>query len=342
VTRCPRSGRPLSEPGPCGTQIDRYKVERLLGTGAFGSVYKAHHARTRSEVAFKVLRPELMTNATILERFLREATTAASVGSEHVVRVVDAEVTAENVAFIAMEYVEGEDLKSLMLGATQLHPARAVGLLCQLLEGLSAAHDKGIVHRDIKPANLLVARRRDVHGREQEVVKILDFGISKVAGAAALTGVGVTIGTPSYMAWEQFTDSRAVDARSDLYAVAAIAHELLTGRKPFDADDIPGLIERMRTHDRPKMRDLMPGLPVPLCAVVEKGLEKRQERRWQTAREFERALEATLQLLDAPPPLAPRVREPEPATPAPAPDVQRDVETRVRLKDSAQEPTEKG
>jgi hypothetical protein len=98
----------------------------------------------------------------------------------------------------------------------------------------------------------------------------------------------------------------------------------------------------MRTYDRLKMCDLMLGLFVLLCAVVEKGLEKRQERRWQSAREFESALEATLQLLDAPPPLAPRVKEPEPVSPEPTPDVQRDVETRVRVKDPAQEPTEKG
>lgn len=331
----------MGDAGPCGTQIDRYKVERLLGTGAFGSVYKAHHARTKAEVAFKVLRPELMTNATVLERFLREATTAASVGSEHVVRVVDAEITAENVAFIAMEFVDGEDLKSLMLSTSQLHPARAVGLLCQLLEGLAAAHDKGIVHRDIKPANILISRRRDVHGREQEVVKILDFGISKVAGAAALTGAGVSIGTPSYMSWEQFTDSRAVDARSDLYAVAAIAHELLTGRKPFDANDIPGLIERMRLRDRPKMRDVMPGLPVPLCAVVEKGLEKRQEHRWQSARDFENALEATLQLLDAPPPLAPKPKKDSGPVVVDVRHEERNAETRARATDSAMELTEK-
>lgn len=324
----------MTEAGLCGTQVDRYVVERLLGTGAFGSVYKAHHSRTKAEVAFKVLRPELMTNATILERFLREATTAASVGSEHVVRVVDAEITAEKIAFIAMEYVEGEDLKSVFLREGKLHPTRAIGLAMQLLRGLAAAHDKGIVHRDIKPANVLVTRKRNVHGREEELVKILDFGISKVAGAAPLTAAGVTIGTPTYMAWEQFADSRSVDARTDLYAVAAILHELLSGQKPYDAEDIPSLMNKVRIRDRLKLRDVMPSLPMPLCGAVEKGLEKHQSGRWQTARDFLAALEQTLNVLDPAPPLAPRLPAivPEPGEKAEKAlgDSQRDVGTRIR------------
>jgi serine/threonine-protein kinase len=275
-----------------------------------------------------VLKAELMTNATILERFLREATTAASVGSEHVVRVVDAEVTSGGIAFIAMEYIEGEDLKALLQREGKLHPARAISLTAQILRGLAAAHEKGIVHRDIKPANVLVTRRRTVHGREEEVVKLLDFGISKVKGAAPLTAAGVTIGTPTYMAWEQFVDSRAVDARTDLYAVAAILHELLSGQKPYDAEDIPALVNKLRIRDRVKLRDLVPSLPVPLCGVVEKGLEKHQDGRWQSAREFLDALEKTLALVD-PVPLAPAlpVVIPEPALGGD--DSQRDIGTRI-------------
>ncbi len=306
----------MAEAGLCGTQLDRYFVERLLGTGGFGAVYLARHTRTQAQVALKVLKPELMTDALVLERFLREATTAASVGSEHLVRVVDAEVTALNVAFIAMEYLEGDDLKALLLNEQRaFHPWRAVDLTCQVLRGLAAAHDKGIIHRDIKPANVFVTRRRDVHGRETELAKVLDFGISKVVGAKAITAVGVAIGTPSYMAWEQFTDSRAVDARTDLYSVAAMLHELLTGQKPYNADGIATLMNKVRIGDRPELRDVAPGLPLPLCAVVEKGLQKHRERRWQTARDFLAALEQTLVLLAPAPPLAPRTGEATPVKP---------------------------
>lgn len=315
LERCPRTGLLMSEAGLCGTQLDRYLVERLLGLGGFGSVYLAHHARTKASVALKVLKPELMTNSSVLERFLREATTAASVGSEHVIRVFDAEVTSLNVAFIAMELLEGRDLKQLLKEEGRLHPARAVGLAMQVLRGLAAAHEKKVVHRDIKPGNIFITRRRDVHGREQELAKILDFGISKVTGAAALTTVGMAIGTPSYMAWEQFTDARAVDERTDLYAVAVMLWELLVGVKPFDGDSIPSLMNNVRIGEREDLRVLAPSLPVPLAAVVEKGLEKHRERRWQTAGDFNLALERTLWLLDAPPPLAPPpLDEPPPPT----------------------------
>ncbi len=337
--RCPRTGHAMSEPGLCGTQLDRYLVERLLGTGGFGSVYLARHARTRSQVALKVLKKELMTNANVLERFLREATTAASVGSEHLVRVVDAEVTADQVAFIAMEYVEGDDLKALVAKEGRLHPARTVDLVCQVLRGLAAAHDKGIIHRDIKPGNIFVTRRRDVHGREHELAKVLDFGISKVVGAAAITAAGMAMGTPSYMAWEQFTDSREVDARTDLYAVAVMLFELLAGEKPFDGESIPALMNNVRIGERRELRELVPSLPVPLCAVVEKGLQKHRERRWQSAREFCAALEHAGQLLAVPPPLAP--------SPEVAPerteriDAQRMVDT-VRRPAAGDEATSKG
>ncbi|MFZ5440635.1 MAG: serine/threonine-protein kinase [Myxococcota bacterium] len=303
--RCPRTQLPLDEEGICGSQIDRYVIEKLLGSGGFGAVYLARHARTQARVAFKVLRPELVTEPTVLERFLREATIAASVGSEHLVKVVDAEVTADKVAFIAMEYVEGEDLKALLTRERRLHPARAVDLTCQVLRGLAAAHDKGVVHRDIKPGNVFITRTHDVHGRERELAKVLDFGISKVVGRAAITAAGVTIGTPSYMAWEQFTNAHEVDERTDLYAVAAMLWELLSGEKPYDAENIAALMEKVRHEDRRELRELCPSLPVPLCAVVEKGLAKKRERRWQSAREFCAALEKVTQLLDPAPPLAP-------------------------------------
>lgn len=331
----------MTEAGLCGTQLDRYLVEHLLGTGGFGSVYLAHHARTQAPVALKVLKPALMTNAQVLERFLREATTAASVGSEHVVRVYDAEVTAMNVAFIAMEYLDGMDLKVLLRSEGRLHPARAVGLSMQVLRGLAAAHAKKVVHRDIKPGNIFITRRKDVHGREVELAKVLDFGISKVIGAQAITTTGMAIGTPSYMAWEQFTDARAVDARTDLYAVAVMLWELLTGVKPFDGESIPVLMNHVRIGERRELRELAPSLPVPLCAAVEKGLEKHRERRWQSASEFLVALEKSLFLLDAPPPLAPTPIDETPPPTQRVPRLDEQKLLRTALKPSSTDETMK-
>ena len=294
--------------GLVGSQIDRYQVEGLLGVGGFGSVYRARHVRTKAEVALKVLKPELAADAVTLERFQREASTAAAVGSEHIVRVLDADVTTTGLAFIAMELLDGDDLKLIARHEAPLHPARVVNLCLQVLEGLAAAHQKGVVHRDMKPGNVFVSRRLDARGREVEHAQLLDFGISKVAGSKALTVAGVTMGTPAYMAFEQFVDARQVDARTDLYAVAVMLFELLSGQLPYDGGDLMVLLNKVRISERPELRALAPTLPVPLCAVVEKGLEKHRERRWQTAAEFAAALKQTMILLDEPPALLVRHR----------------------------------
>ena len=332
-TECPRTGADMSTPGPCGGRIDRYAVERLLGVGAFGAVYRARHVRTDAEVALKVLKRELMTDTHLLDRFMREARTAAAVGDEHTVRVLDAEITPDGQAFIAMELLDGCDLKDLST-RSKLHPSRLIDLMCQVLTGLQAAHDKGVVHRDMKPANIFVVRKADDEGREYEVAKVLDFGVSKMHEAApkALTMAGTTLGTPGYMAFEQFFDARKVDARTDVYAVAVILYELLSGKKPFDADTLPELINKVRIGDCPPLRTTAPLLPVPLCAVVDKGLAKDRDRRWQSAREFAQALERTLDFTGDPPPLPPlnNLRQTSQETPAVDPEVS--INTLVRPK----------
>ncbi len=287
---CPRTGDSMSEPGRCGTRIDRYDIERLLGAGAFGSVYQACHVRTGSKVALKVLKDGLASDPPTLERFLREARTAAAVGDEHAVRVTDAEVTPDGTAFIAMELLDGDDLKTLAKRERPLHPSRVIQLLGQVLDGLSTAHQKGIVHRDMKPANIFVVRRRDALGREFEFAKLLDFGISKVDGAKAMTLAGATLGTPNYMAWEQFFDARQVDGRTDIYAVAVIVYELLSGKKPFEGETLPELMQKVRLGGAVPLNAMAPALPVPLCAVVDKGLAMKPERRYATAAEFAAAL----------------------------------------------------
>ena len=292
----------MQQPGVIGTRVDRYQVERLLGAGGFGSVYLAKHIHTDGTVALKLLKRSLGADQQMLERFLREARAAASVGSEHIVRVMDAGLAADGQAFLALEFLDGLDLKELAAQHGPLPHLRLVMVVLQALEALSAAHAKGIVHRDMKPANVFVVRRRDERGTERDFVKLLDFGISKMhgdAGTSGLTMTGVAMGTPSYMAPEQFFDARSVDARADVYSVSAMLYELLSGQLPFDAESYAHLIVKVRTEQPAPLNQIAPSVPLPLAQVVMVGLAKEPHQRWQSAQEFGDALRSAMGL---PPP----------------------------------------
>jgi serine/threonine-protein kinase len=292
TTQCPITGDSLSYPGLIGGKIDRYAVESLLGAGGFGAVYRARHVHTDSLVALKLLKRNLGADAQMIERFLREAKAAAAIGSEHIVKVTDAGVSAEGQAFLAMELLEGLDLKELSQ-KEPLAPVRLVLLLLQVLDALAVAHARGIVHRDMKPANVFVVRRRDERGTERDFVKLLDFGISKMHGdgtGSGLTMTGVAMGTPTYMAPEQFFDARSVDGRADVYSVAVMAYELFSGRLPLDAQSYAELILKVRSEQPLPLLQVAPQVPAPLAQVVTVGLAKEAQHRWQSAAEFSQAL----------------------------------------------------
>jgi serine/threonine protein kinase len=310
---CPKTNERMNVPGLIGTRVDRYEVLKLLGVGGFGSVYRAKHVHTDSEVALKVLKRALNADQAMLDRFLREAKAAAAVGSEHIVRVLDAGVASDGTAFLAMELLDGWDLKELLTREGPLSSPRLLSIMTQVLEGLSAAHAKGIVHRVIKPGNVFVVRKG-----EQDFVKLLDFGISKMhqqGEQAGLTMTGVAMGTPAYMAPEQFFDARNVDGRADLYSVAAMLYELLGRKLPFDAESYAELIIKVRTETPRPLLTLAPQLPPPLAAAVEKGLARDKAARWTSAREFSAAL-VSVSLPAAPPRSV--------MTPMPAPSPARD------------------
>ena len=275
------------EPLPSGTLIDRYVIDSVLGEGGFGIVYRARHTVVGRAVALKVLRSDRF-DVQSLERFLREARAAALVGGPHSVQIFDSGVSGVH-AFIAMELLQGEDLKQRLQRAIPNH-GEAAEILQQVLRGLAAAHEKGIVHRDLKPANIFLSKSED----KTLLVKLLDFGMSKVLDAEGqpLTRAGMLIGTPHYMAPEQLIDSQQVDRRADLFSAAAVFYEMVTGRIPYPATDIADLFRRVRSDRVAPLCTLAPAISPLLGQVIDRGLARDPDARWQNATEFGHALRA--------------------------------------------------
>jgi serine/threonine-protein kinase len=273
-----------------GARIDRYVVEEKLGSGGMGDVWRARHAAIGSRVVLKVLAAQRGLDGDIVQRFLREARAAASIGSPHIVAVQDFDV-ADGQPFLVMEHLEGCDLDQLLRANGRLAPGRAVAIAQQILTGLGAAHRAGIVHRDVKPANVFLTRRSD--GGAGEHVKILDFGISKViegTSVEVLTRTGMLMGTPLYMAPEQFMDAHEVDRRADLYSTAVIVYEMLSGKLPREATTIEEIVVRVISEPPRPLGAVAPDVPRALAEVVDRGLASDADARWQTAEDFAAAL----------------------------------------------------
>ncbi|MEO7096237.1 MAG: serine/threonine-protein kinase, partial [Polyangiales bacterium] len=196
-----------------GKRVDRYEIDQLLGEGAYGAVYRARHVLTEQWVALKVLRCEA-SDGEAFDRLVREARAVAQVGSERVVRVFDCGVSpGDQLGFLAMELLTGCDLSELVHREGPFGVERAVDIVAQILDGLTVAHDRGIVHRDMKPANVFVTRTEPGTGAGpgsgHDFVKLLDFGISKMRRAdSVMTAPGLTMGTPGYIAPEQIGNAR--------------------------------------------------------------------------------------------------------------------------------------
>ena len=271
-----------------GVLAGRYEVRQQLGTGGMGVVYRAFDRELQEPVAIKTLRPELVGDENLLERFKQEIRLARRISHPNVVRTHDLG-EAGGVYFITMEFVEGTGLDEVIKrrGALPLSVTLTIGR--QLCRALEVAHAQGIVHRDIKPANLVV----DAQG----FLKVMDFGIARlVEGRQAPVGPGLTaagsvIGTPEYMAPEQLL-GHAVDGRADLYASGIVLFECATGKRLFSGDSFATVLMKQVQDPPPDPRTIVPGLPDTFVAIVLKVLAKEPEVRWQSAAELLHALES--------------------------------------------------
>jgi serine/threonine-protein kinase len=268
---------------------EKYRVERVLGMGGMGVVVAARHLQLDDRVALKFLLPTAAPSSEIVMRFGREARAAAKIRSEHIARIRDVGTLASGAPYLVMEFLDGVDLAGALKQRERLPVQDVVEYVLQACEALAEAHALGIVHRDLKPANLFLTRRPD----GSSCIKVLDFGISKVAadlGDAAVTSTQAVMGSPLYMSPEQMLSSKDVDPRSDIWALGVILYELLTGNPPFEGESMAQLVLRVANEAPRPMRDRRPDLPEGLEAVVLRCLEKSRTNRFQHVGELALAL----------------------------------------------------
>ncbi len=282
--------KPRESMVPGALLADKYIIENIVGEGGIGIVVAAKHVQLDQTVAIKYLRPKAAGQPAVAERFLREARLAAKIRSEHVVRVYDVGLLPDGAPYMVMEYLAGTDLGKMLTASGTLPLDRAIDYVLQACEALAEAHVAGIVHRDLKPDNLFVA----TGAAGKSVVKILDFGISKLSEKrttssgrlSQLTQADDRFGTPVYMSPEQLLSSSDVDARADLWAIGVVLYELLTGALPFDGDSLPELVTAILNLPPKKLTSQRPYLPVGLQDVLERCLEKKRDDRYQNVAEL--------------------------------------------------------
>jgi serine/threonine-protein kinase len=269
-------------PGEGDVIAGKYRVERLIGMGGMGAVVAARHLELDERVAIKMLLPHLPATGEPAARFLREAKAAIRIKNEHVVRVLDVGRTDTGSPYIVMEYLDGQDLGQLLERQGPLPVEDTVDYVMQACEAIAAAHALGIVHRDLKPANLFLAASSD----GTAFVKVLDFGISKLAESAAsqapgLTSTATVMGTPCFMSPEQLRSTRDVDARADIWSMGAILHALMTGTPPYDGESNADVSAKIIRDAPTPLRTLRPEVPADLEAIVLRCLEKDPARRFE-------------------------------------------------------------
>jgi tRNA A-37 threonylcarbamoyl transferase component Bud32 len=284
------------------TALGKYQISRTLGRGAMGVVYEGFDPIIARRVAVKTVRLDRVDEsegAEDLLRFKREAQAAGRLTHPNIVGVYDYGET-DTLAYIVMEFVEGDTLRAMLDRGERFTPDAAVTMMQSLLAGIAYSHDHGVIHRDIKPANVMITR----DGR----VKLADFGVARIE-SSSLTQAGTMIGTPSYMSPEQFM-GQTIDARTDIYSAGVLLYQLLTGEKPFEGS-VTSVMHKVLNTEPPMPSALSVSVPATLDAVVQRAMAKRPEDRFATARDFATALRAVDEADDAD---ATKITAPAPAS----------------------------
>ena len=269
------------------TDILNYRIVRHLGSGGMGSVYLAVNTNIDQQVAIKALRPEVAKNAALRARFKQEAEMLCSLDHPGIVKFLNYVETAEGV-FLIMEYVKGMTLEDFINKKNGLIvESKAYPLICEILDAFAYAHSKGIVHRDIKPANIII--QDDGH------IKIMDFGIAQIVSEANVTDSKSIMGTPAYMSPEQIY-GKDIDARSDIYSIGVLIHNMLTGRAPYDSTLLTAqeIKRRIVRDNMPRMAESYPYISEKIQSVVDKATQKVPEARYQSCLEMKSAVKKAI------------------------------------------------
>jgi serine/threonine-protein kinase len=280
---------PLASAGGGGMELDKvgkYNITAKIGQGAMGEVYKAHDPILNRFVAIKTMTGAIGADDELRKRFLREAQSAARLNHPNIITLFDFGEDQGKI-YMAMELLEGNDLKDLISNQSITQLEDKLGFMEQICDGLAFAHMQDVVHRDLKPAN--------IHVQPNGQIKIMDFGLARL-GTSEMTRTGMVMGTPHYMSPEQVKGKRA-DARSDIFSLGAVFYELLTGRKPFDAESLHAVLFQVMEHQPEDVRHWSPEVPNILVQVVDKALAKDPEQRYANAGEMREALRLVRQVL---------------------------------------------
>jgi eukaryotic-like serine/threonine-protein kinase len=289
---CRRTG-----PSRVGEVLEsKYELVRVVGAGGMGEVYEARHRALKRRVAIKFLLPKYASDTQLAARFENEARAAAGIEHENVATVFDVGRTEDGTRYIVMELLHGEDCATLLRRNRALPQARAIRIALQVCRGLTAAHAAGVVHRDLKPANLFVTKRGD----GSDLVKILDFGISKLRSddGSYSSATSVVLGTPHYMSPEQAQGNGALDHRTDIHALGVILYELVTGKRPYEGSSALEIAHKIATRTPPPLAALCPSLSPAFVACVARAMARAPIDRFESADVMAQRLSEALSQFD--------------------------------------------
>jgi serine/threonine protein kinase len=274
-----------------GDSVGNYTITEKLGEGGMGTVFLAEHPVIGSKVALKAIHPEFAQNAEVFARFVNEAKAVNQIGHDHIIDITDFGIARTGDCYFMMEYLEGETVSGALKKTSPLPPDRALNIATQIANALTAAHEHGVIHRDLKPENIFLIVRDGV----QDFVKVLDFGLAKLAHGDELgmypSRAETVMGTPYYMSPEQCEGRPDIDHRSDVYALGVILFEMLTGKVPFGGDAYGKILVKHISVQPPAARSIVPDLSPALDTILFRALAKAPRDRFQSMRDFRDALQ---------------------------------------------------